>query len=300
MEANLSKSSLKERLGAYYELVAPHLLENEATWASRFEEIYEKFGGSIPSEKKLQAKLAKKYGNDVKLPITTSAYLLPPKAKKHKLSPVPKPTLTPEEEKALLQSSTKNIDFTSASFDAYTALHSEETAPDLFLSSSEILDNVDKFRRLLDPSDPFYVAPPAISPSSSSSTTTTTTATQNKNKNKEDQPLIALAQFLKDAPLGLLSRCMASRSKVIVMVRYVNCIRGTVVGFVDGFDKHYNMILSHAVEFYYPRSMDDNVSTQVEVERRRRNSRYKSRKFKQLIIRGDNVVTVQIYRNKNR
>ncbi|GMH50930.1 hypothetical protein TL16_g00905 [Triparma laevis f. inornata] len=270
MEANLSKSSLKERLGAYYELVAPHLLENEATWASRFEEIYEKFGGSIPSEKKLQAKLAKKYGNDVKLPITTSAYLLPPKAKKHKLSPVPKPTLTPEEEKALLQSSTKNIDFTSASFDAYTALHSEETAPDLFLSSTEILDNIDKF------------------------------PTQNKNKNKEDQPLIALAQSLKDAPLGLLSRCMASRSKVTVMVRYANCIRGTVVGFVDGFDKHYNMILSHAVEFYYPRSVDDNVSTQVEVERRRRNSRYKSRKFKQLIIRGDNVVTVQIYRNKNR
>ena len=149
------------------------------------------------------------------------------------------------------------------------------------------MDNIERCRRLLPVEDPFYVAPLVLKKAGEEG--------DKKKKEKEDPPLVALAQSLKNTPLGLLTRCSASRTKVSVMVRYINCIRGTVVGFVDGFDKHCNIVLSHATECYHPRTVNDGLMTQEEVERNRRKARYKTRKFKQLIIRGDNVVMVREY-----
>ncbi|GMH90183.1 hypothetical protein TrST_g12934 [Triparma strigata] len=300
--SNISRQSLLARLTDYYKLVAPHLIEDSAAWQKRFDEIYEKFGGSIANETKLQAKLEKKYGRDVKLTVTESAFLQPPKSKRQKtsaLNPRPKPKLSPQEEELLLQPSTKVLDFTRNDFDAYTALHSEEGTLNLVLSSTQVMDNIDRCRRILPSTDPFFVDRPVHKPSTTSSVVPASNPTSIlPKKMKEDPPLVALAQSLSSTPLALLSQAAANRTKVSVMVRYINCIRGTVVGFVDGFDKHFNIILANAVEFYYPRSVDSNTLTQEEMERRRRSSRYKSRKFRQLIIRGDNVVSVQEYSRK--
>ena len=70
---SLGKPSLRLRLEAYYSLIAPETIADEASWRERFEQIYDKFGGTVEGEAKLAAKLAKKYGNNVRLLLTTTA-----------------------------------------------------------------------------------------------------------------------------------------------------------------------------------------------------------------------------------
>jgi hypothetical protein len=51
--ANISKDSFKQRLEAYYHIVAPPILQ-DSSWSTRFDEIYDKFGGSIAGEEKVR------------------------------------------------------------------------------------------------------------------------------------------------------------------------------------------------------------------------------------------------------
>ena len=64
----------------------------------------------------------------------------------------------PEEEKSLLRPTTRILDFKSPEFDAYSALHCAEPIL-LDLTPGPTLDNIEKSRRLLPPSDPFHVNP---------------------------------------------------------------------------------------------------------------------------------------------
>ena len=59
--------SLKTRLEAYYSLISPETIANPAEWRSKFDQIFEKYGGSYDGERKLGSKLAKKYGAAVRL-----------------------------------------------------------------------------------------------------------------------------------------------------------------------------------------------------------------------------------------
>ena len=69
---SLGKPSLRRRLEAYYQVVAPQQLA-DSSWPSKFDQIYEKHGGSAEREAKLQRKLAKKYGTAVSLEIVQSS-----------------------------------------------------------------------------------------------------------------------------------------------------------------------------------------------------------------------------------
>ena len=68
---SLNKMSLRIRLEAYYTLIAPDTLSNRQEWLHRYDQIYEKYGGSYGGEKKLARNLAKKYGTTIQLKVAT-------------------------------------------------------------------------------------------------------------------------------------------------------------------------------------------------------------------------------------
>eukprot|EP00978_Attheya_sp_CCMP212_P049432 scaffold663536_cov55-Attheya_sp.AAC.1 len=69
---SLGKPSLRLRLEAYYSLIAPDILSNDPEWRKKYDLIYAKYGGSVKGENALARKLAKKYGTQVHLQLTTS------------------------------------------------------------------------------------------------------------------------------------------------------------------------------------------------------------------------------------
>ena len=54
----------------------------------------------------------------------------------------------------------------------------------------------------------------------------------------------------KGGPMALLARCVQEQTRVKVMVRGVDRIRGHVTGFLVAFDKHWNMALVDAEETF--------------------------------------------------
>ena len=54
----------------------------------------------------------------------------------------------------------------------------------------------------------------------------------------------------KGGPMALLARCVQDQTRVKVMVRGVDRIRGHVVGFLVAFDKHWNLALVDAEETF--------------------------------------------------
>jgi len=56
MDPDLGRKSLQSRLSSFYSLVAPEKLVD---FESKFDDIYNKYGGSIENERKLQRKLRK-------------------------------------------------------------------------------------------------------------------------------------------------------------------------------------------------------------------------------------------------
>jgi len=58
------------------------------------------------------------------------------------------------------------------------------------------------------------------------------------------------AQHENSGPLSVLHSMHVQRQRVRVMVRYVDCIRGALTGYVLAFDKQMNMILRDVDEVY--------------------------------------------------
>lgn len=146
-----------------------------------------------------------------------------------------------------------------------------------------------------------------------------------KRPNTNPHPFDAIASHLDSGPHSLLFRMKEQRKRVRIVVRYVNMVRGTLTGTLVAFDKHMNMILRDVEEVYSPRLVDEENSKsnlELELERRRRlnsvekqgNSAEESssifsnseehlaqqpgmwnvrrRQMKQLMVRGDMVVSI--------
>ena len=62
-----------------------------------------------------------------------------------------------------------------------------------------------------------------------------------------------VAGFERAGPLSVLHSIYVKRQRVRVMVRYVDCIRGTLTGYLLAFDKHMNMILRDVDEVFSAR-----------------------------------------------
>jgi small nuclear ribonucleoprotein (snRNP)-like protein len=330
---SLGKPSLRHRLEAYYSLVAPEAIADASEWKRKFDIIHSKFGGTVEGETKLSQKLAKKYGNQVML-------LVAPPHRSMRGGQHPDASLALEmkhDEKHYelnaSQRGSKVLDFTSDQFDASYALVAPEREvidanPSIYSDATtrqiQQLDNISKFRSLLPMCDPQMIEPKTRNTSNATLAISSNASDAEKRKVPMLLAMSAKYENKKSGPLSLLYSIVANRQRARVMVRYVDCIRGTLTGYVLAFDKHFNMIMRDVDEVYSGRITQDSkaveavggaqTSTQTSIvtvcappkaklEARRRmcyppdgsggpGPAVKQRYFHQLMVRGDNVVMI--------
>jgi len=278
---SLGKPSLRRRLEDYYSLISPDVIQNEngEEWKKKFELIYDKYGGSVQGEFKLAQKLAKKYGgNVIRLKLTTSAGNVSGNAnsnanpnaneKNQKISSHPESWYE-------FDSKTKNnsgiLDFTSENFDPIATLSKStpvskvyDANPNPFAVKDDkgvpipvpFLDNISKFQGYLPTCDPLYKAPILRIRKRNANEDATSTSTSTSAMKKKIPVFTAMAAQYEHAdagPLSMLHSIHVQRQRVRVLVRYVDCIRGTLTGYLVAFDKHFNMILRDVDEVYTSR-----------------------------------------------
>lgn len=332
---SVGKLSLRLRLEDYYSVIAPEIIENKEEWHSKFELIYQKYGGTIEGEQKLSRSLAKKYGSTV--PFITAAgvndsdasnfnYKSDASARGHHNNAL----LTKPESWFELTSQETNsgiIDFTSNRFDPLAALHSDSLLMIPYqnlLQNVPVLDNISKARVLLPDYDPYRIDP-VVRTTKGAARKTNAQFLSEASKGKVLPILQVIASKYQTGPLSLLYKCFFERKRIKVLVRYIDCIRGTLTGYIVGFDKHLNIILKDADEIYTPRythlhtskalpHLADNLETtsdllrkskvDIEVQRRKalkdpKQIHVTRRHCKHIFVRGDSVVMVWETKDSN-
>ena len=317
------KPSLRRRLEDYYSLIAPDTISNEAGWRRKFELIYDKYGGTTEKELALARKLAKKYGITVRLKLTTNESNSTGKNRSPHIVPsVEQRNVNVRAEEYYTISSSQEgsgiLEFTSDKFDPHAALHASNfklVAANPFAASAPLLNYVDQFRTLLPFCDPQRREPVQRSHRKRNQSADNEQSVKTENmKNKIPVFTSLAAQYENSGPLSLLHSIHVQRQRVRVMVRYVDCIRGTLTGYLIAFDKHMNLLLRDVDEVYTSRLTKviedaDLSKSELELERRKctevaskrgngdakpHNHRVKvgKRHMHQLLVRGDNVVSI--------
>lgn len=305
--AMLGRLSLKSRLEAYYSLIAPEIIANQAEWKTKFDKISEKYGGSYEGERKLASKLALKYGTSVRLllvqrPMEDSTT----ERTTTRNHPCNEDELLHDEswfQLTPLEEASGDIRFTSDRFDPRTALNTPDDTilqANPWLMESSRLDTVGQFALLLPHSDPLRINSTNSRKRPAPSSFRDTNSKPSKTGH-DLHPFDSLSQATSVGPLSRLHEFKGQRVRIIV--RYVNAIRGTLTGTLIAFDKHMNMILKDVEESYSMRPAGETKSNfQVEVYRRDKISGKiaceegewfgRKRWMKNILVRGDIVVVV--------
>lgn len=316
---SLGKPSLRRRLEDYYSLIAPDVISDDIEWRKKFELIYDKYGGTVESERNLAKKLAKKYGDSVKLLIAGDE--VKSKIERPALRTMIKQNVHSEDwyELSSAQRNSHVINFTQEDFDPLAVLHtpsSEVFDVNPYARNSPLLDNIDKFRFLLPECDPLRKENIVRSQKKSSQVSTCHSVSLTEHMRNKIPVFTAMAaNYEKSGPLSLLHSIHVKRQRVRVTIRYVDCIRGTLTGYLIAFDKHMNMLLRDVDEVYTSRITkipEAEWMTKSELEYQRRQSIKKyianddmnlhcnanprvkvvKRHMPQILVRGDNVVAV--------
>jgi len=218
------------------------------------------------------------------------------------------------------------LDFSSDSFDPLASIYSGEDVklPD---PNAPILDNVETFVARLN------------KPSTSSG------KKSEKKSNKPLNPLGVERQFTQDqmpiqcakkrpnnvltwmekqkqGPMSVLQKCVENQTRVKVLTRKLNGVRGTCTGVLIAFDKHWNLAMADVDETYSrPRNrkpeydngkkipvknqdkdIDDTFlpveragESVIRVLKTRRNTQQCQRHVPQLVLRGEQVILIQPY-----
>ncbi|VEU34774.1 unnamed protein product [Pseudo-nitzschia multistriata] len=280
---SLGKASLRIRLEAYYSLISPAILSDRTAWLRKYDQIYEKYGGTHSGERKLATKLAKKYGTAVRLLLVSDSSSLVPRFptdsnRSNDLANTRKSNLPRDESWYQLRKEEAGsgiVDFLSSRFDPVEALTGASGRGSVAranpwmeeLLPKTILDNIGKCAALLPTDDPLrkenhlqlQLRKSAASRNSSSQQNQLALGTAaaaesvqirpttlRKQTNHDLHPFEAIASHLDTGPHSLLFRLRRDRKRARVVVRYVNMVRGTITGSLVAFDKHMNLILRDA------------------------------------------------------
>jgi small nuclear ribonucleoprotein (snRNP)-like protein len=276
-------------------------------WRTRFDQIWDKFGGTESGEQKLAAKLAKKYGPAVRF--LTAASSKDSTQQEVEVSSLQNVVQLAEEWYQLNEKEIGSgcVDYMSDRFDPVAALQPNNLLDVLaacpFVRESPILDRVDQFRCYLPTSDPLFRGAAKSKKRDVSAKETVT------KKTNVPSCFAATASLHETGPLSVLYKAFTQRQRVRVLTRYVNGIRGTLTGYLTAFDKHMNLILQDVDENYSPRRNladdgdgDDRSNIEAEIERRidgeksgnsnGSNWTNRQRHMRQIMVRGDIVVAV--------
>lgn len=179
------------------------------------------------------------------------------------------------------------LDVCSAHFNPAVALHDSAALKYLPLKVKP-LDSIQQCRFLLPPSDPNYKAlkkrrvnvdsRPAPAEEKGGS------EVKQSCKVKRVSLFSEIADKYKEGPLSLLWLCYKNHWKIEVVIRSARSIRGSCTGFIMGFDKHFNMLLLDVEEKFTPISARSTDSKESGV---------RVRYYRQLLLKGDNVVLVR-------
>lgn len=241
---NLGKPSLRLRLEAYYTLIDPSRIQDQSLWRQNVDDIYKKYGGSYEGERKLSAKLAKKYGTTVRL-------LLAKPEESREASKPPKRVMISDnsvkefdESWYMTKNGTGDINFCSERFDPEAALKSsidKVAASNPWFNSIQIsiLDNTLQFKRYLPIEDPLY---------QDQKRAKRTLKSDGSSREIKSHPFDAIGDSFETGPFSVLRKFQRQRRKVRVITRYVNAIRGCLTGTLVAFDKHMNLILRDVEE----------------------------------------------------
>jgi small nuclear ribonucleoprotein (snRNP)-like protein len=273
-------------LEAYYSLIAPDQIANNAEWLSKFDKIAAKYGGSHDGERQLARKLQAKYGSSVRLLLAASVEVVKDGNRNQ-----PQGAAGNQWDESWFQLNDKEshsgiLDFCSGRFDPVAALtvpKDQVMQANPFLSKCPRLDRMEQCRSKLPDTDPSHreeAVRKAIA------------ATEVAPKRKRTSLFSPLLDTLSEqGPFAVLHQALAERKRVRVVVRYVNGIRGTLTGHLMAFDKHMNLILCDVLEVYSLRCTTERGTTSnLEQELARRQEPVRQRHLRHMMVRGDNVV----------
>eukprot|EP00208_Stichococcus_sp_RCC1054_P007181 CAMPEP_0206138756 /NCGR_PEP_ID=MMETSP1473-20131121/3538_1 /ASSEMBLY_ACC=CAM_ASM_001109 /TAXON_ID=1461547 /ORGANISM="Stichococcus sp, Strain RCC1054" /LENGTH=557 /DNA_ID=CAMNT_0053532269 /DNA_START=185 /DNA_END=1857 /DNA_ORIENTATION=- len=210
------------------------------------------------------------------------------------------------------------LDFRSPAFDALKALYTPGLMPPN--PRALPLDYVDKCRSLLPPGDSNYSSPVDRSGPSKTQAAreqqaqrTCTAAARQAQAALRTSPLQAIADEVRKGPLMILKRAYEERLMVRLVTRHACGVRGVAVGTLVGFDKHMNLLMRDVEETYTvllnvcrvlpPRALTishppaaglDGPPPPQQRMRRGRKQEVRTRKLKQIFVRGDNVVLISL------
>uniref|UniRef100_T1JNS2 Sm domain-containing protein n=1 Tax=Strigamia maritima TaxID=126957 RepID=T1JNS2_STRMM len=209
------------------------------------------------------------------------------------------------------------LDFTSEKFDATLVLNSTEVV--LPFPDAETFETVSDYQKIVEKN---------MDPKKKRERQDRLKAMtlQQEEKKLRDENTVPRSQrnvftFMEKSastgPLGVLVKCMNERIKVKVWTRNYKYIRGICTGFIEAFDKHWNLALSDVDESFvkYNKAKSPATGENMETITARtekldlqcaqigsvcvkKNAKLKTfqRNLNKLFIRGDNIVLISILR----
>ena len=184
------------------------------------------------------------------------------------------------------------LDVYSMEFNPVEALAADVIA--LPFPEEKSFDRLYKFRRLLPEAHPDFnvkVNLGKIAPSEKSKNKREMKKAQKKNTRKESF-IDVISNSFKSGPLSIMKRCFMEQRKVKIYIRRLNGIKGTCEGYLEAFDRHFNVVLSDVNEDFLMFDKYELVPSSGKRPRKKVILTPRKRYFKRLFIRGDNVIMI--------
>jgi small nuclear ribonucleoprotein (snRNP)-like protein len=186
------------------------------------------------------------------------------------------------------------LDVYSAEFDPVKALNANVIP--LPCPSEKSLDRLYKYRRLLPKEHPDYnanVSLGKIDVSEKNKKRIEKKRAEMKN-NKTESFINIISNSFENGPLSILKRCFLEQRRVKLWIRRLNGIKGTCEGYLEAFDRHFNVVLSDVNEDFLMFDKYELVPSSGKRLRKKAVLKARKRYFKRIFIRGDNVAMVGI------